>query len=163
MRKNSCHAWRCSFLVCCIDLRLNTLFRFNIRTFVPTCSDAFAAQKNVDEAFQLFRATGQYLKRLDCLYDGPLQLLQPSPDTLKDLSGSFKWDKKANSPCASRGDFGVRDFGAHRVHEVSPSDVFVQPLAWKSVSQTERCLLGIIQNWLHFSIPLCAVTFMYVL
>jgi hypothetical protein len=124
------------------------------------CSDAFAAQKNVDEALQLFRAAGQYLKRLECKYDGPLQLLEPSLDTLEQLSGSFKWDKKANPYCASRG-----DFGAQRVIDVSPSDVFVQPLAWSSVSQTELSLLTqIIPNWLHFSICLAlfAVNFMYV-
>ena len=85
------------------------------------CSHSFAARKN---GAQLFEMTAvQYLKRLDCLYDGPLQLLQPSPDTLENLSGTFKWDEKANSSSASSR--GV-DFGAQ--HCVNEDGKSVPPL-----------------------------------
>ena len=62
----------------------------------------------------------EYLQRLDCNYEGPIALLQPSPETLSELAGMFTFDKdKAKQAAASS---AGADFGAqHCVNEAGKS------------------------------------------
>jgi hypothetical protein len=112
------------------------------------CSDAFAAQKSDDEAIKLFRAAGQYFKRLECKYDGPLQLLQPSPGTLETLSGSFQWDQKAVSTRDPPQQFEIAN-GNHTMYAHNHPDLQQPSLAGYLVSLL--CWLGRVHaKLLHF-------------
>ena len=62
----------------------------------------------------------EYLQRLDCKYEGPIALLQPSPDTLSELAGAFTWEK-ANAKRAAASSQGIDHGARHTVNEQGKS------------------------------------------